>query len=255
MPALLDHRTHVSLVAFDVEQCLFDIFQHFFYFGGCFYQIGNDRIQQESKQQSAAFFSQVQHIGFQRFHCVGEYRIITFSESDDYISGDQQADMLGMYLHIGIIIAGIQDNEHMVRIFLDLYDMLRCQYILGIQIVQAKLFYNTRNGIGVGQPAYLKPVYFVRIDQLAERRSTLFYFGRMEYIGIVLGETNVGYSLMLTGIIILIRQMPVRNMSFSVHMCSFFSSHRYPCLIQFHNSDACTSQLNMLIVVMTDTGN
>jgi len=159
-----------------------------------------------------------------------------------------------MYLHIGIIIAGVQDDEHMVRIFLDLYDMLRCQYIFGIQIVQAELFYDTRNGIGVGQPAHLKPVYFVRIDQLAERRSTLFYFGRVECFGIVLGETNVGYSLMLTGIIIFIRQMPVRNMSSSVHMCSFFSSHRYPCLIQFHNSDACTSQLNMLIVVMTDTG-
>ena len=109
----------------------------------------------------------------------------------------------------------------MVRIFLDLYDMLRCQYILGIQIVQAKLFYDTRNGIGVGQPAYLKPVYFVRIDQFAERRSTSFYFSRMEYIGIVLGETNVGYSLMLTGIIILIRQMPVRN------ICLFFCACTY----------------------------
>ena len=77
----------------------------------------------------------------------------------------------------------------------------------------------------------------------------------VECFGIVLGETNVGYSLMFTGIIILIRQMPVRNMSSSVYMCSFFSSHRYLCLIQFHNSDAGTSQLNMLIVVMTDTGN
>ena len=76
----------------------------------------------------------------------------------------------------------------------------------------------------------------------------------VECFGIVLGETNVGYSLMLTSIIIFIRQVPVRNMSSSVYMCSFFSSHRYPCLIHFHNSDACTSQLNMLIVVMADTG-
>ena len=110
----------------------------------------------------------VMHVGFDGFVGVFEDRIVAFRETDHHISCDQDADMFGVDLHIGVVIGRIEYDKHMFVVLFYLDYVLGSQNVFGIQVVHPEFVDDTRDRFRISQAANLEPIDAVLVDKFFE---------------------------------------------------------------------------------------
>ena len=165
----LDRRPDILLFVVGIEQGLFQVAKGFLYSRDVIDRGGDQRIEQEHGQKSDGFLTYAEQVVVDRLVYRLKQVAVAFRKGNDRLVENKQGNMLRTQFLLLVIIAGIHDDQQVAIVFLDLGDVLGCQDVFRIDVVQSKLLGQTRDQFVVCQTSDLKPIDMVGADQLLER--------------------------------------------------------------------------------------